>query len=306
MSQYDVAIGMDSSTLDKGISQLYANSQAREKLFKGVQEGTQGSLKYTANWDIQAAPTFILTPPPDDKWSASINNQGKHPTVADKPSQNTFQLVFPQFHAEYLSGSADPVSGTTEVIVFAKVAIQGDKAAITPLAVWLDESKMSTWDRLILNQILKQVLQKAETMLSGMQIPLLSFPLSGADINLTSPQVTITGSQLVLAASLSSKGSVDINGVTWPQQPLFVLMSADIINQVVGELARDLTGKTTTGSGDKSGGKYSYTAQLEQIRGIGVQPNDLTKINANAIFAFTTDVEVLGVPCSLTSATGAM
>lgn len=304
MSQFDVAVGMDATTLNQGVSGLYANSQARADLFKGSQTGTLGTAPYTADWDIQTAPTFTLAPPTATQWNNSINSQGQHPTTP-VPTENFFQLVFPQFYGSYTLGTAAPVSGTTEVIVFAQMTISGSTLSLAPLAVWLDETKMTGWDQFILNQvILTQVLQKADTMLSGLHIPPLSFALAGANLQLTPPQGTISGGWLILAASLQTKGTVDITGVTWPQQSLFVLLSSDVINQVASGLGGQLAGKQFSDDGSKNGGKYSYNATLERLDGIQADATDLTKINAQALFSFQANVAYN--LCGLKSAAGAL
>jgi hypothetical protein len=304
MSQFDVAIGMNEATLDQGVSGLYANSEARQKLFKGSQTGTLGNSQYTASWDIQAAPTFSFEPPSESQWSCSIDDQGQNPTTPI-PIENMFQMVFPQFYGKYTLGTSEPVSGTTEVIAFVQMTIQGNKITLAPLSVWLDESKMSGWDQYILNQvILKNVLQQATRMLSGMNIPPLSFSLSGAKIELSAPVGTVGNGWLILAASLPSKGAPDITGVTWPNQPLFVLMSSDVVNQVVNALASQLNGKKFSNDGSKNGGKWSYTATIDRLDNVQPDSSDLTKINANVLFSF--DASVAYGICSLSTAAGSM
>ncbi|HST58108.1 MAG TPA: hypothetical protein VLK84_05465, partial [Longimicrobium sp.] len=173
MSQFDVAVGMNADTLGQGMTQLYAKPDARTKLFKGSLPGTLSGQSYVASWDIQAAPTFTLQPPPSDQWAASIDPTGKHPTDA-APTQNAFQLVFPTFYGQYTLGTST-VSGTTKVIVFATASVSGSTLVITPKSIWLDESQMGGWDKAILNVILKQVLVQAAKLLQGIQIPPLTF-----------------------------------------------------------------------------------------------------------------------------------
>lgn len=291
---------MDSATLDKGVGQLYADPQAREKLFKGTQQGEQGAVKFTAKWEARAAPTFLLEPPPLDKWNASINSQGKNPKPEEVPTGQAFQLTFPQFYGESAVGASPPVSGTTQVVVFAAVAMQGDKLSITPLSVWLDESKMKNWDKFILNQvILKQVLQQAGKMLSGLSIPPLTLSQSGVKIELTPPVLKIDSGKLILAASLKSKGSVDIGGAAWPAQPLFALMSKDLVMKAVEELSKSLMDKPYSGDGSYKGANYSYSLKPKTFGGISW--TNLPKISAALTFAVAASVSISD-PCALTSA----
>jgi hypothetical protein len=64
MSQYDVAIGLDKSTLNKGAGELYASPTARAKLLQGSQHGTHEVTRkpYSASWDIQGAACFHPCP----------------------------------------------------------------------------------------------------------------------------------------------------------------------------------------------------------------------------------------------------
>ncbi len=309
MSQYDVAIGMNQATLGQGISELYANSQARDQLFKGTQSGMNGSLAYTVAWDLQAAPTFTLSPPADDVWKDSIDDQGQNPKPEDKPQQNAFQLVLPQFYGQYTLGTAPAVSGTTKVIVSATVAIQGSQATITPLAVWIDETDIKGWNKFILNQvILVNVLKKAREMLAGLNIPPLAFSSAGVSIRLTPPQVTIGNNQLVVGASLEARGSVDISGVQWPDQPLFLLMSADLLQQVAQDLAQSqLVGHQMTGHGDyKSVMSYSWTAKVDSVDSITSSADDRTKLSAKVGIGFEATLKPLGGPCAISAATSHM
>ena len=300
MSQFDAAVGMTKATLDQGIAELYKNPQARDKFFKGTQEGQQGTVKFTANWDARAAPTFLLEPPPPDKWKASVNAEGKNPKPEDIPTKQAFQLTFPEFYGESVIGTAAPVSGTTEVIVFATLAVEGDKLTIKPVSVWLDESKMKNWDKFILNQvILKQVLQQAQKMLAGLNIPPLSFSEAGATIELTPPVVEITSGLLVVAASLKSKGTVDVGGAKWPDKPFFVLMSKDLISEAVKGFSKSLMEQPYSGDGDYKGAKYNYTLQPKTLGSIGW--TNLPKISAAITFGVSASVSISD-PCALTSA----
>lgn len=308
MSQYDAAVGLDSSTLDKGASQLYADPGARDKLFKGSETGTLNKLQYKAVWDIQAPPTFKLSPPPADLWAKSIDGTGNNPDAGKRPTENAFQLVLPQFEASYTLGSAKPVSGTTEVIVFATVSIQDNKATIAPVSVWIDESKMKGWDKFILNKvILARILPQAQQMLAGITIPPLSFSKSGASIDLTPPVVTIQNNQLVLAASIKSKQTVDIAGVQWPSQPLFLLISPDLLEHTASDLAQaNLLHQTFSDDGDyKSVLKYSWEAKVNSVDSITSHADDRTKLSAKVGFGFSATMKPLGIggPCAVTAAT---
>lgn len=310
MSQYDVAIGINHDTLDQGFSELYTNQKARNKLFKGEQQGEQSSLKYTANWDVQQSPTIILSSPSQEQWLNSIDQTGQHPNQESLPTTEAFQLVFPQFKAEYTMGDAQPVSGITKVIVFVQVSLQQNQLSFNPLSVWFDQSKLSGWDQLIINGvILKEVLGKAKTMLSGINIPSLSFAASSVTLELTEPLVSIENSLLIMAASLKSKAKVDISGVKWPEnQPLFILMSPDVVTHIAQSISQTIVGQTFADKGKKSGMNYEYSAKIDIIDSISSNNNDMTKISANLGFSFQATLKPLDVggPCAVSAATSSI
>ncbi|MFK7695467.1 hypothetical protein [Paenibacillus sp. HJGM_3] len=308
MSQYDVAVGLNSTTLDKGAAQLHADPGARAKFFKGTETGTFNKLTYTADWDIQAPPTFDLSPPPADQWAQSIDSSGNHPDAGARPTVNAFQLVMPTFAASYTMGSAQPVSGTTKVVVFATLAIQDSKATFYPASIWLDETQMKGWDKFILNKvILPRILPQAQQMLAGLTIPPLSFSQSGVSIELTPPIAAIQNNQLILAASLKAKQTVDITGVQWPNQPLFLLLSPTLLENAASELAQSqLVNQIFSDNGDyKSVLKYEWEAKVNSVDSITTHADDRTKLSANIGFGFTATLKPLGIggPCAVTAAT---
>lgn len=316
MSQFDVVIGIGKETLDKGTAELFTRADAREKLFKGSQGGEMEGLAYTVTWEIQAAPTFTLTAPSADVWAQSINAKGENPAPGDLPVANVFQVVFPQFHGEYTLAGADPVSGTGQVIAIATLEVAGNKATITPKSVWMDQSSMQDWDQAILNGVLlPQVLSQATAMLAGFTVPDLSRTQDGVTIDLTPPQAAIAGEKLIIAASMKSKGSVDVAGVTWPAQPLFLLISPGLLQHVATQVSAKLVGYQTSGdgsypdSGAFSGAlKYEWKVKLSSVDSIAMGTTDMTKLSANVGFGFEAVVKPLGIggPCAVTAATGSL
>jgi hypothetical protein len=295
MGQFDAAIGLDKTSLDTGLSQLYADPTARDKLFKGEIKGQSAGSDYTADWDVQAAPQFVLAPPPTDKWQAAINSDGGHPT--GDPPADSFQIIFPKFYAKYTLQGVAPVDGTTEVQVYAEAAISDDKLTLTPLAIWIDESHMSGWDKFILNFILANVLTKATTMLAGLTIP----PLSFADIDLSPPVMTITNGQLILASSLTP-ATPDISGFTWPQKDLFILLSQDFLSKLADKLETELKDTEIADSGEKSGGDWTYKVTIASVSNLKFDTSDLTQFTADIAFDWDASCSF----CAMSSATSGL
>ncbi|NEW06829.1 hypothetical protein GK047_12490 [Paenibacillus sp. SYP-B3998] len=298
MSQFDVAIGIKKETLDQGASQLYADQQVRSRIFKGSTEIKGG----TASWDIQQAPTFTLEAPPQNRWNQSIDSSGGNPKPEDRPVANAFQLVFPQFAAQYVKGKST-VSGTTEVVVFATLDEQQDNSKLTikPVAVWLDESKMTGWDKFVLNQIiLTQVFVKASELLSGLSIPILHFSKQGIQLDFTPPLITVADQLLLMAASLKSKGSVDITGVSWPDKPLFFLLSRDVIQSAAQQ--KVATMPPYSDSGKYGVLSYEFSASLRGVD-VSLDAGNAPHASAKLNYDFSGALKPFGAggPCAISA-----
>jgi hypothetical protein len=313
MSTFDAAVGMDHTTLDGGIAQLYAAPDARAKLFKGSESGESGGLQYTASFDILAAPLFDLAPGPaiTARWPASIDQTGSQPK-GPLPTTNLFVLTFPSFEAKATIGTSKPVEGTAnDVTVFCTVTIADGVATLKPLSVWLDESHMTGWDKLILNGvILKKVVTTAQQMLAALKIPPLTFTESGITVDFMPPVVTIQGGMLVLATSLTSTNRIDLTGFTWPAKPLFVLVSGNAITKIGNDaLKTKLAGTSYSDSGSVAGGtaKWDASATIKSAT-MSSDESDRTRVSASIGVEFSAELKPFGIggPCAIGAATGSM
>ncbi|MEM9556466.1 MAG: hypothetical protein AAGC60_19570 [Acidobacteriota bacterium] len=304
MSQFDVALGMDETTLDQGIAGVFANPDANQKIFHGSTSGERHGVKYKVKWSLHESPTIDLTPPSDAEWTASIDVDGKKQTGS--PPLHTFQLLCDSFTGKLTLAGA-PVKGTAKVAVFAQAAIHGDTLTITPLSVWVDATPTG-WNEAYIVTAIKMVLRQMGEMLAGIDIPPLSFTDEGVTISLTDPVLAITeGStpRLVLAASLVSKGSVDIVGVTWPDKSLFLLFSDDLVQNVVDQVQDQLVGQETKGSGTKDKVlAYDYTAKVTSFSA-RQQNADKAKLDASVGFGLDANITAAGV-CPISAATSNM
>jgi len=96
MSTFDVAFGMDASTFNKGILQLFAKPEVRNKLFKGSKSQPTVLGTVTLSWDILDAPNFILAPPTDSQWNERTHRLSRrlHRQVREcnSNSRNSYHL----------------------------------------------------------------------------------------------------------------------------------------------------------------------------------------------------------------------
>lgn len=309
MSQFDAAIGMSADTLNQGLSGLYQNTQAQQQLFQGTKTGTVLSQQYTAVWAAQQAPEFTLAPPTQQVWSTSVDSSGVNPTTPI-PTENVFQLNFPAFQVQYTLGTAPTLKATAQVIVIAQMSITNNQASFTPLTIWIDETNLSGWNKIILNIILGEIITQIQPMLSGLNIPTLAFSKYGITIAMSPPVGSISNGYLYLATSLGATSTPDITGVTWPTDGLFVLVSAALIEQIATQGATaHLNGYQATGSGDyKSIMDYNYTAEINSISSITSNSTDMTQISGDVSFGFTATLKPLGAggPCAIGAATSSM
>jgi hypothetical protein len=310
MPKFDVAIGMDHTTLDTGVAQLYADPDARNKLFKGEDSGTTNNLPYTVSFDVQAAPLFSLAPDPaiTALWPKSIDNTGKNPS-GPLPSPNLFVLTLPKFEAQLTIGKAKPLSGTADnVRVFCTLAVASNIVTLTPVSIWIDESHMTGFDKLIINQMLKRVLLKIQTLLAGLKIPPLSFSKEGITVDLTPPVASIVGGRLVAAACLTSNGTPDIGGATWPDKSLFALVSGGAITSILQQaLNSKVVNQEMSASGSIKVASWDATAKCSSAT-VTSDATDRTKVSATIGFGLSAELKPLGIggPCAIGAATSGM
>lgn len=299
-TNYDVALAMNAATLSSGMLSLYGKPDARSKLFMGsVSQGTVlGNAVVT--WDVQASPTFVLAPPTATQWAAALKPEQPVPPL---PTTNAFDLQLGALNATLSLAGGAPIGGTTSVDVFATVTQIGDKIALTPVAISLDESKMTGWDKIILNGVLLPALFKAVTaLLAGITLPAIP---AFAGVTLGTPTIVVQQALVLGVACLSTGGDVNIDGVTWPQQPLFLQVSPAVVNRAASYFASTLTGAHTSGS---FGGDYgvfsadaSYSASVTGVTAT-VSATDLTVINASITASVQASGHASSPGCSLTLA----
>ena len=299
-TNYDVALAMNAATLNAGMLSFYGKLDARSQLFTGsVSQGTAlGNAVVT--WDVQASPTFVLAPPTAAQWAAALKPEVPVPPM---PTTNAFDLQLGSLNATLsLAGSA-PIGGTTSVDVFATVTQTGDKISLTPVAISLDESKMTGWDKIILNGVLLPALFKAVTaLLAGITLPAIP---AFAGITLGTPTIVVEQSLLLAVACLSTGGDVNIDNVTWPQQPLFLQVSSSVINGAASYFAAALSGAQTRGSFSGDYGVFSANASYSaSITGVTATASatDLTVINASITASAQASGSASSPGCSLTLA----
>lgn len=288
MATFDAAAGVTEATFNDLVTQLYTNPPA-DNPFKGTKsQDIPGIGTATLSWEVQQAPVITLGPPTQAVWDAALDDKG-HTNKADGkpiPDAVMVQLCIPKMHVQYVVGSAPPVGGdTTNVMAYATIAFTDDGLLITLVAISVDESQFSDWDKAIFNLLLvPNIFKAAASILTVVHIPALTWE----GVTLETPTLFQCGTLLV-AASVETGGStpVDVSGAQWPDKPLFVLVAQKLINDGLKGLTKAQEGKTHSDSGDFKGlADWDYSLRVNSLAAT-VDTSDPTKVDATASVSLT-------------------
>ena len=179
---------------------------------------------------------------------------------------------------------------------------------LAPASIWIDELRMSGFDKLIIHQMLKQVLLKVQTLLAGLKIPPLSFSKAGVKVDLTPPIASIVAGKLVAASCLVANGAPDIGGATWPNKPLFALVGGGAITSIAQQvLDTKVVNKEFSADGSIKVASWDATAKCTSGT-VTSDATDRTKVTATIGFGLSAELKPLGIggPCAIGAATSGM
>jgi hypothetical protein len=254
MSNFDLAIGFSTDTLNKCSTGLFAQQAARNKYFKGSKQGVMpGAGNVTFNYEILAAPVFVLSAPTAAAWEAAIKNDG----ITAMPDGNVFQVQVANMRGSALvEPSTVPTEATGPMVIYCSVTLVNGALKLSPLAVSLDETQFSVFDSWLVTTLLAPcALTMADSMLSAYQLPKLP-AYEGVIVN--TPVLLVTQNMLIAAATISVNGSaVDTSGYSWPQKGCFALLSPLLINTVLKTNLAPYQGYRNTGS-ESTGGPAAW------------------------------------------------
>lgn len=253
---YDLLVGMNAGKLNQAISQIYTNNNIRQNLFKGSQSGNYSGTAYSLNWDVQSAPQVELRPPTADEWSNSIKGDG---TVA-APSDNAFIVNLPQLAIDLQANP--PLKTTVPVKAICVAKAQGSSLSITSLAVIINISGASDFDKYLIRYILvPAVLNVVNKTLRGLNIPAPSF----GGISLTPPAVNVQNGYLLMSFNLVQSGAPSFGG-NIPNDPFFILMSPQLCQFAANYGVKNLVqGKNFSSGGSKGGGGFSASYSVVAV-----------------------------------------
>ncbi|GKS92070.1 hypothetical protein [Acidovorax sp. SUPP2539] len=288
MSSYDVALVLDAGTLNQGMTQLYANAQAKQKLFQGVQDVGQMGIT-TVSWSIDAAPQFVLAPPTTTQWNDPNTFVPSGETKPPAPTDQMFQVQLASVSTTFNMQSGPPSPLKFSFTLFAQVTVSDNQIQLGSVAVLPINPSGAT--EFMLQVICGIIYTKVQALLQGYKIP-PSIPVEGQSF--TPPVMTVTGSHLVLASNLVANGTPDISGVQWPQQALGVLVGRNLLSAMVAEYSSAIVQKMDAAQVNASDSNWTGSYSLDGgIRNASIAvASTLPNINITATFAATASVGV--------------
>ena len=273
MSNFDAAAGLTVGETNKLLSDFYSTVPADKSPFKGTETKTLDVIgKVVLTWDMTVVPVLAFGPPSQAVWDAALDTKGKTNKEAGNPIPTLpmVQVKIPALTASVKIGDAAPIGGDAkDVVVYATLTFAGADITITLVGLTIDESGFSKWDKVIFNDVLlPRIFTSAQAMISVVHVPTLSWH----GVTLNTPVFMLTDSQLIAAATLSTNSAaVDVTGVTWPTDSVFILASKDLMNaalnagldQLVTEANANKSEFGLEGSGEKAKlADYDYTSTL--------------------------------------------
>jgi hypothetical protein len=290
MSNFDLAAGITQDAVTDLISQYFKNPPASPNPFDGdVQKNIPIVGQVTLTWKILSAPTITFGPPGVTVWNAALDSQGQTNETAGNPlpTADVLQLTIPTMQAHYSVNGASKVGGqTSNLVIYATITFSGNDFTVTPVAVTLDESDFSKWNKGVFNGFfLPQLFAAAKSILSTVRIPTLTW----SGVTLQTPSFFFFGKLLFGAAILDTNTSpLDVSEVTWPPPPrngIFALASPNLVNAALVAMAKDAVGTTIPYSSELSD-LASYTVQATLDSASATWSAALpTQVNASITFS---------------------
>ena len=278
MSNFDVAVGINSTPLDQGAEKLYDDPTVRDKLFRGTTTKNIDPIGEVAlSWDVLAAPTFTLSAPTQNQWDAATKASQEDAL----PTGNVFQVHFPEVEVTVTIAGAEVATKGAMDAYATVVDDDGGNVKFELEALFIDDSDFSIFDQAIIIGILvPEGIKLANSFLQTYQLPSIP-PVEGVTFNPIN--IDIVQNLLIFSAtSTANLNPFDISDFAWPStEDYFGLLSPTILNTVIDTTLKAFENETEEGKAEKGNlafkAKADFKATLKSISG-SVLPNDNTKI----------------------------
>jgi hypothetical protein len=271
MMNLDAAAGMDLPSLNDLLRQYYTSAESTapgNNPFDNTQSKTLPNIgKVLLKWKLNVAPVLAFGPPSQAVWDAALDSAG-HTNAQDKkplPSGPMVQLTMPDLSASYTLDAQPSMGGESKnVIAYATLAFPPGEIDIQLVALTINESSFSTWDKVIFNTFLvPEIFKAAQQMMSVIHLPTLSWK----GVTLNPVQISLQGSRLLAAATLTTnKAPLDTSGAVWPTDPIFVIASQSLINAALAAGIAPYQNYPFKDSGNfKSLADWDYSGQVTSL-----------------------------------------
>ena len=300
MTKYDVAAGVSLAGLNAMADELFKLPAAKKGLFTGTKtERIKDLGEVTVTYQVNAVPTFSFEVPTAEQWATAekitpttLENSG-----TPRPTENVVQVTFPDVSGKVtISGADQPANG--KLVVIGVVKTKDNAASIEILAVDIDESNFTAWDKVIINQMLiPQVLEMANGMLKGIPIPKIP---EFAGLAFQALALDVEPGGIVLGSTLTGGGTTDLSGFVFPSgEDVFALTKLSTLNTLA-----DKNVKSTYKEEDSSGGsafKASGRVTAKEVS-LKAEINDQKKFVVNVKGKFSAFGELSGTGVGVTKA----
>jgi hypothetical protein len=280
---FDVAIGMNQTTLTDVAAALYKRPGIKSKVFSGSQPIDEMGVKSTVSYELLAPPIVKLQAPTPDQWKRAIKADG----TAPQPVQNAMIVTLPNLRLTRPDQKGQLHSGTVALDAIATIGIANDTLQYTALGVIVDLSHATPFDQVIYKKIvIPHALKAVGEAFGHPHIPNITFK----GVKFGPVVLVVGGGMMVVVANLAGKSPPTPpppQTSALPNEPIFILLSHEAMQKACEAGTGDLVGKSAGKSGSASFGvgNASYDGSV-RIDSISVQVgNDPTQVNAQIAVA---------------------
>jgi len=266
MSDFDVATSIDQNSMNAASTNVY------QHIYPGFFKGSTSIDGSTISWDVQAPPAFDLTNISDTRKKVTDHLRRHkfqapgdldHDDIVDFFQQSvepsSFKLNLPKVA---LTNEGTPAEAA--FVVDCTINTAGGVLTLQAMKASFTTPDPSGWTKLIIQGILSEIMTIANNMLSGIDIPKISFE----GISLTAPTVSVQANRVVVFFNLAGKPQPDIVNLSWPNDPFFLYLSDEAKNAIGAAATKNLS-KTMNKSGSVGtsigGASYHASAKISDI-----------------------------------------
>lgn len=255
MSNFDVVVGVSQAEINRLLVGYHASAPNDDNPFKGHEEVDALGQPAVIEWEATTAPNTVLDIPECSVWKAAQGEDGltNEEAIRPRPKQPMLQLVFPALNLKWgLKDTALEQGTARNVLAHVTLNFSEGTIAMTVVALTVDQSEFEEFDKQLFNLlVLPMIFERAREILSVIHLPELNL---GGDLSFKPMQISLIERCLIGATTLTKNPQpLDISSLALPQDPLFLLVSDDVINSALASVLESEGDKEIAESGDFKG-----------------------------------------------------